>query len=273
MAEFLARREHFDVVGSTNDVVRGWLAEGTPEVCLAIADEQTAGRGREGRTWIAPSDAALLLSLGFRPTWSDAVLVWRIAAIASIAMAEAAEAVAKLPVGTIRLKWPNDLVVETVSGVKKLGGVLGESEGLGTLDPRVVIGLGLNTDWAAAAFPPDLAGSMTSLRELASDRPVSRTGLAEAFVEALRPRIEGLRAPDYEDWFDRDEWAALQVTTGHAIRLEQADGSVTEVHASGVDTDTGALRVEDPDQPGVVHPVLVGEVVHVRLAEAVTGQV
>ena len=69
MTEFIARQERFAVVGSTNDVVRGWLAEGTPEVCLAVADEQTAGRGREGRTWVAPAGGALLLSLGFRPTW------------------------------------------------------------------------------------------------------------------------------------------------------------------------------------------------------------
>ena len=64
---FIARRERFAVVGSTNDVVREWLAGGTPEVCLAVADEQTAGRGREGRTWTAPAGGALLLSLGFRP--------------------------------------------------------------------------------------------------------------------------------------------------------------------------------------------------------------
>ena len=69
MTAFLARREQFDRVGSTNDVVRSWLAAGTAEVCLAIADEQTAGRGRAGRAWLAPPGAGLLLSLGFRPTW------------------------------------------------------------------------------------------------------------------------------------------------------------------------------------------------------------
>src|SRR4249919_1694082 len=69
MTSFLARRESFERVGSTNDVVRGWLADGTPEVCLAVAAEQTAGRGRQGRTWVAPRGAALLLSVGFRPAW------------------------------------------------------------------------------------------------------------------------------------------------------------------------------------------------------------
>ena len=66
---FLTRQERFTTVGSTNDVVRGWLDQGTPEVCLAVADEQTAGRGRDGRTWTAPPGAGLLCSVGFRPTW------------------------------------------------------------------------------------------------------------------------------------------------------------------------------------------------------------
>ena len=73
MGSFLSRRERFDRVGSTNDVVRAWLGEGTPEVCLAVADEQTAGRGREGREWVAPPGRALLLSLGFRPVWLSPV--------------------------------------------------------------------------------------------------------------------------------------------------------------------------------------------------------
>src|SRR6187397_2595423 len=121
MPDFLARQERFALVGSTNDVVRDWLTAGTPEVCLAVADEQSAGRGRDGRTWQAPAGAALLLSLGFRPTWLA-------------------------PERAIRLKWPNDLVAETVglavpvapeapTDIRKLAGVLGETAGLGTDDP------------------------------------------------------------------------------------------------------------------------------------------
>ena len=114
MADFLARQERFASVGSTNDVVRDWLAAGTPEVCLAVADEQTAGRGRDGRSWVAPAGSALLLSLGFRPDWLAPTDTWRLAATTSLAMADAAEEVAGLPDRSLRLKWPNDLVIETV---------------------------------------------------------------------------------------------------------------------------------------------------------------
>lgn len=257
---FLARREHFDRVGSTNDVVRGWLADGTPEVCLAVAGEQTAGRGREGRTWVAPPGAALLLSVGFRPAWLAPKSVWRLAAIASLAMADAAETTAGLATGTVRLKWPNDLVLDGPDGLRKLAGVLGETDGLGTADPRAVIGLGLNTDWDPATFPPELASSMTSLRAV-SRRPVDDDVLLDAFLGGLATSLTDLRA----GWFDGPVWADRQVTTGRTVRLERPDATET-VRATGVDPATGALLVGH-------RQVLVGEITHVRLADPVTEAV
>lgn len=256
---FLSRVERFAVAGSTNDIVRDWLAAGTPEVCLAIAAEQTAGRGREGRTWIAPVGCALLLSLGFRPTWLAPERTWRLVAVGALAMAEAAESVVGLPAGRIRLKWPNDLVIDDAGlGVRKVAGLLGETDGLGTADPRVVVGIGINTDWPAEAFPPPLAGSMTSLREVAGDRLVDQAALEDAFLERLEAGIDALRAGD----FDGSGWAARQVTTGRTIRLERPDAAADPVRATGVDPETGALLIEGGGA------VVVGEISHVRLGDA-----
>lgn len=273
MPDFLARQERFAVVGSTNDVVRGWMADGVPEVCLAVADEQSAGRGREGRTWTAPLGAALLLSLGFRPTWLTPEHVWRLAATVSLAMADAAEEVAGLPDDAIRLKWPNDLVIETIGGavpvapenpteVRKVAGLLGESDGLGTDDPCVVIGLGTNTDWLASAFPPELAGSMTSLREASRGRPIDHVALLDAFLGRLEVRVEALRGGR----FDVADWTRRQITTGRDVTLVAPDGAATMVRALAVDAGTGALVVEDPGAPDGERHVVVGEVRHVRLA-------
>ncbi|HEV8402676.1 MAG TPA: biotin--[acetyl-CoA-carboxylase] ligase [Candidatus Limnocylindrales bacterium] len=263
---FLSRSERFAVVGSTNDVVRDWLAAGTPEVCLAVAGEQTAGRGRDGRAWIASPGAAVLLSVGFRPTWLAPDAVWRLAAIVSLAMAEAAEAVAGLATGTIRLKWPNDLVLVASDGVRKLAGVLGETDGLGAADPRAVIGVGINTGWGAAAFPPDLTGSMTSLTA-ATERPVDDDALVLAFARGLEARTTALRAGS----FDAPTWAGRQVTTGRTIRIERPDRAET-VRATGVDPVTGGLLVDDAAS-GATRAVLVGEVVHVRLADPIAEAV
>ncbi len=270
MNRFLARSQRFPIVGSTNDVVRDWLAEGTPEVCLAIADQQTAGRGREGRAWVAPAGTALLVSLGFRPTWLAPERAWQLAAAASMAMADAAERVAGVAEGTIRLKWPNDLVVESPgTGARKLAGVLGETTGLGTRDPRVIIGLGVNADWAPADFPADLEGTMTSLREVSRGRPVDRIALAAEFVDRLQGRIGALRGGR----FDAAAWTGRQLTTDRVIRIDRPDGTAWTGLALGVDAASGALLVEDPGAPDGRRPVLVGEVAHVRLATASTSAV
>jgi BirA family biotin operon repressor/biotin-[acetyl-CoA-carboxylase] ligase len=260
---FISRQEHFPRVGSTNDVVRGWLADGTPEVCLAVADEQSAGRGREGRTWQAPAGAALLLSLGFRPTWLGPDLVWRLAAVTGLAMAEAAEQVTALPAGTIRLKWPNDLVVEGNDGALKLAGVLGETDGLGTADPRAVVGIGVNADWAATDFPPELASGMTSLREIAGQRSIDRTELLATFTGFLEARVDALRAGR----FDAAGWTARQATTGRTVTIETHGGRREVAAAVDVDPATGALVVEGRD--GSPRSIVSAEVVHLRLAGGV----
>jgi BirA family transcriptional regulator, biotin operon repressor / biotin---[acetyl-CoA-carboxylase] ligase len=261
---FLSRRERFAVVGSTNDVVREWLAEGTPEVCLAVADEQSAGRGREGRTWTAPRGHALLLSLGFRPTWLSPERTWRLAAVASLAMAEAAELVAGLTAGTIRLKWPNDLVVERDGGVLKLAGVLGETDGLGTADPRAVVGIGINADWPRDEFPIEIASSMTSLAAEGTRR-VDETELLEAFLASLEPRVDALRAGA----FDGRAWSDRQATSGREVRLHEHGLEPAAARAVAVDTESGALLVEDPASPDGVRQVFSADVVHVRLEPGV----
>ena len=274
------RHERFGSVGSTNDVVREWLAAGEPEICVAVADEQTAGRGRSGRTWSAPAGRGLLLSLGFRPTWLPPDRVWRLAATVSLAMADAAEEAAGLPVGSIRLKWPNDLVVAVdaagrgldpleaagVNGgatIRKLGGVLGETDGLGTDDPRAVVGIGLNADWPAADFPAVLLATMTSLRAAAGERAIDGAALVDAFLARLEARVAALHGGD----FDAAGWIDRQVTTGRRIDLLLPDGTKDTVVATGVDAVSGALRIADAGKPDTERSIVVGEIVHVRLAE------
>jgi BirA family transcriptional regulator, biotin operon repressor / biotin---[acetyl-CoA-carboxylase] ligase len=263
------RQERFARVGSTNDVVRDWLADGTPEVCLAVADEQTAGRGRVGRAWLAPAGWALLCSLGFRPSWLAPELTWRLAAVVALAMADAAEEVAGLPDRSIRLKWPNDLVVEATGpadprsgALRKLAGVLGETDGLGSADPCAIVGIGINAGWPATEFPAELAGAMTSLHELSGARPIDLAGLLDAFIARLEPRVVALRSGR----FDTDDWLTRQLTTGRDVRLVAADGSDSVLRALGVDGRTGALVVADPAAPGGERSIVSGEVVHVRIA-------
>jgi len=254
-----SRLEWVGRAGSTNDIVRDWLQGGTPEVCVAVADEQTAGRGRNGRTWTSPAGAALLCSLGFRPSWLAPDRAWQLAAIVALAMAEAAEGVSGLDTGTIRLKWPNDLVIEGGDGVAKVAGVLGETDGLGTPDPRAVIGIGINAAWQRADFPPEIAADMTSLAEASRRDDIDRRALLDAFLSVLEPRVRDLQAGR----FDAAAWADRQLTNGRPVRLELPDGGIETVLATGVDGVSGALVVADSD--GRERQVLVGEIRHLRL--------
>lgn len=261
--DFLSRDERFRSVRSTNDIVRAWMTEGTPEVCLAVADEQTAGRGRSGRSWVAPSGTALLLSLGFRPAYVEPDRLWRLAAIVALAMADAAEEAAGLPIGRLRLKWPNDVVVEAArapGGIRKVAGVLGESEGAGTTEVTAVVGIGINNNWRRNEFPTELTDVMTSLREVSRGREVQADALLDAFLVRLEPRLLALR----DGHFDVAGWHDRQVTTGRDIRFELPGGEIRTARAVGVDGATGALLIED--EMGVERELLAGEVVHVRLA-------
>jgi len=262
---FFARQEHFATTTSTNDVVAGWLADGEPEVLLATADEQTEGRGRDGRSWQAKPGDALLLSLGFRPTWLAPDRVWQLAAVTALAMADAAEEVAGLADGAVRLKWPNDLVVELERlvtderRIAKLAGVLGETSGLGSGDPLAVVGIGVNADWRREDFPIDLADTMTSLRDASGGRPIDRVQLLDGFLGRLEMRVEGLRMGH----FALSDWQERQITTGRDVDLLQPDGRRRAVRAVGVDGHSGGLVVDDDGRDRIIHS---GEIVHVRLA-------
>ena len=190
-------------------------------------------------------------------------------------MADAAEEAAGLRDGAIRLKWPNDLVIEAAvpeprggqpaaGSIRKLGGVLGESDGLGTAAPRVVVGIGLNADWPADGFPIELAPSMTSLRVASNGRPIDPNVLLDGFLSHLEARVEALRVGR----FDVGDWAGRQVTTGRQVRLEGHAHVAEECRAVGVDPATGALLVADLRAPGGERAVHAGEVTRIRLADA-----
>jgi biotin-(acetyl-CoA carboxylase) ligase len=203
----------------------------------------------------------------------------------ALAMCDAAEDTAGLPVGAVRLKWPNDLVVEIggpdalLTGeltpeeaaarlrgpieLRKVAGILGETDGLGTERPLVIVGIGINADWDRADFPPDIAHLMSSLREASGGRPIDREALLESFLDHLENRLEALRA----GYFDVGGWTGRQATTGRIVTLQAGDGSAsTPLPALGVDTSSGALVLEDDSEPGGERRVHAGEVIRVRLA-------
>jgi BirA family transcriptional regulator, biotin operon repressor / biotin---[acetyl-CoA-carboxylase] ligase len=253
----ISRLERFEAVESTQSIVRAWLEVGTPEVAIARADVQRAGRGRHGRVWLSPPGAALLLSVGFRPVGLALRHAWRLGAAVALAMADATEAQG-LADGTIRLKWPNDLVADGPDGEpRKLAGVLGEIEGG---EPGecgwAVIGIGVNVDWSARDFPPEYADSMTSLRELLH-RAADRDALFDDFVARLEPRYLELLAGR----FDAAGWSGRQRTTGAELEILAGQERIRG-RGLGVDPESGALLVATG---AGTRRIDSGEVVHCRI--------
>jgi BirA family biotin operon repressor/biotin-[acetyl-CoA-carboxylase] ligase len=256
---FPNRIEPFRAVDSTQHVVRDWLAAGAAEVCVAVADYQTAGRGRYEREWVAPPGAALLLSIGFRPTELAAAHAWRLAAVVALAMRDAAEDVAGLKDGTLWLKWPNDIVADAHDGgIRKVAGVIGESVASGERVGSAVVGIGVNTNWKMTDFPWAIAPTMDSLHELSGKRPIDNEALLQGFLDRLEPRYEALLSGR----FDNGGWSAAQRTTGRTVVVYAGESSVTG-KGVGVDPESGALLVQ-PDFGSIV-AVDSGEVIRCRV--------
>nr|MBN1228163.1 biotin--[acetyl-CoA-carboxylase] ligase [Anaerolineae bacterium] len=167
--------QYYPCVRSSNDAARKLAEHHTPEGTLVITDEQTAGRGRHGRKWLAPAGSSLLMSVVFRPSL-PVEQVNRLVMACGLAVAEGCEAAAGIGVD---IKWPNDLQ----TGGKKLAGILSESTVIGELLEWVIVGIGINVHQVYDKGDP-LAATATSLK-MASGKDIDRAELLGIVLEKL----------------------------------------------------------------------------------------
>ncbi|HYZ78991.1 MAG TPA: biotin--[acetyl-CoA-carboxylase] ligase [Gaiellaceae bacterium] len=154
------------------------LRDDDPEGAVAVADAQTAGRGRLGRRWLAPAGTSLLVSILLRPEVDPA----RLPELSLVAGRACAEAIADVTGLEPKVKFPNDLLL----GGRKVAGILAEaSEG------RVVLGIGVNVTQRPGELPPDARTPATSLA-IETGREIDRGELLLALLDQLERR--------YEDW-------------------------------------------------------------------------
>lgn len=255
-----------DETGSTNADVLALARDGEPEGVVCVADHQTAGRGRQGRTWSAPPAASLLLTVLLRPPARVSAATTMTAAVAL------AEAVHDVGGFDARLKWPNDLIWPGDGSLpdRKLAGILAEADwppGRRTsggwaepgADERVVVavGVGLNVNWPAE-LPGELADRAVAANHVAG-RDLDREQLLIAFLRRLDHHYDVL-AGSGDPSVIRSEWLLRSATLGRRVRVElgadDAEGEAVDVTVDGhlvVETDEGTRRV-----------FAVGDVVHLR---------
>jgi BirA family biotin operon repressor/biotin-[acetyl-CoA-carboxylase] ligase len=249
--------------GSTNTDAMELARQGEPEGIVLVADHQTAGRGRAGRTWTAPPGAGLLLSILLRPPTAVMDLTTMAVAVS------AAAAVGAVAGFSPRVKWPNDLVWPGDGSTpdRKLAGVLAEADwpasasiSAGWKPPAageravVVVGIGLNVSWPSD-LPADLAEIAVAMNHVV-DAPVDREDLLIALLSQLGPRYLALCAGDRAPLLD--EWRARSATLGRRVRVELG---ADDVVGTPVDvTDDGHHVVETLE--GLRRTFAVGDVVH-----------
>lgn len=233
----------FHSVDSTNLVCKRWALEGVPDGSVAIADHQTAGRGRLGRSFQSEAGLGLYLSILWRPGLSPQQLL-PLPALGAVAAARAVEKVCGV---RPQIKWPNDLVLEG----RKIAGILTESVLLGN-DAAVVLGIGINVSHESEDFAGEVRDIAASL-EMVTGKSVSRGALAAALMEQLDTlRAEALTAPaawlaEYRSscltvgrtvqvitGTERRRALALDVDEGYGLHVRWEDGSEEVVRAGEV---------------------------------------
>ena len=244
-------------VGSTNTEALEWAEAGAPEGALVVAEHQTAGRGRWGRTWFASPGAALTFSLVLRPR----VTLERLSLLTTalgLAVAEGVEKVAAVPT---TLKWPNDVNVDS----RKVAGILVETKLTQSNVDAAVAGVGINVGRFGDDVPEDVMEQATSISDALARRGVdacpSRGEVLAAVLQSfehLYPAIEDRRRSD--DLIERA--GARSDVLGRAVTVRLASGSSIAGIATGL-LPTGALEV---DARGVRTSVEAGEIEQLRPA-------
>lgn len=249
---------YHECIESTNTALRDLAMQGACHGTLVVADRQTAGRGRRGRSWESPASKNIYFSLLLRPTFtpdkaSMLTLVMACAVTRGIEQAlqeSASVAAVPLKLSELQIKWPNDILLNQ----KKICGILTELH----MSPEnaneysVIIGVGINVK--AQVFPEELAGKAGSI-EGETGRHISRKQLTKAILSAFEACYEQFEA-------EGDLTALLNEYNGHLINCDNQvkvldpKGEFNGV-ARGISS-TGELLVELPD--GSVTAVYAGEV-------------
>jgi BirA family transcriptional regulator, biotin operon repressor / biotin---[acetyl-CoA-carboxylase] ligase len=221
---------HFRRTGSTNSVARELAAGGAPHGTVVTADEQTAGRGRQGRSWTAPPGAALLYSAILRPLRPHHSLLPLAVALAVCDTAERLR-----PDIECKVKWPNDIHLDG----RKLAGILIEAR---PQDGWAVIGVGLNLTIAPAEFPEELRDRATSL--FPSNSGETPAAVPYADLSGIRNSwttvaVAGALSERLEEWLDADEgavlaaWRGRDALLGREVSWEQGSGVAEGVDERG----------------------------------------
>lgn len=201
---------------------------------ICLAERQTAGRGRRGRTWAACPYRDLMMSIGIEfPQWPA-----HLPTLGLVTALTVAKALEDLGARGLMVKWPNDLVHDHGKVCGVLLDVTGEAHG----PCRVIVGIGVNVS-AKGERGRDIEQLSTDLETIAG-RPLERNGIVARCLDLLLPAFREFPAGGFARY--RDAWRRLDVLRDRRVAVHAADGSVSEGRAAGID-ESGRLKVVGGD--------------------------
>jgi BirA family biotin operon repressor/biotin-[acetyl-CoA-carboxylase] ligase len=241
---WLGRRlDVYRCVDSTNRIAEQLSLAGAPEGTLVLADAQSAGRGRLGRSFFSPGGRSIYLSALLRPREAPEAL-HRYIFVAAVSVASAVRALLP-PNVDVAIKWPNDVQIDG----RKTSGINLPARIEGGRVVSAVLGIGVNVNVREEEFPPELKGIATSL-QIAMGARIDRVGFAQRLIEALERDIDRFRAegfgPVLEAWRKFSRMQGLRVRVGGPGVRREIEGTVEGVDADGallLRTDRGTERV------------------------------
>ena len=233
---------HVVTLPSTNDAAKALARQGAGEGTLVLAEGQSAGRGRLGRTWESPLGTGIYLSLLLRPPLPPAEMP-KITLTTAVAVAAALQTACGVATG---IKWPNDIIYQG----KKLGGILTEMETESDAMSHVIVGVGLNIN--TPVFPAHLQETATSLA--ATGRTYPRLPIIRAFLAAMDGLYGRFLAQDFAAILQ--QWRQRAVMLGKTVVIRR--GEVVHTGVALDVADDGALLLARPD--GGVEKVFSGEI-------------
>jgi BirA family biotin operon repressor/biotin-[acetyl-CoA-carboxylase] ligase len=247
ITEVFGRRDYFyyPSIDSTNRQARILASQGYPEGTVVVADMQTDGRGRRGRSWYSPAGQGIYMSLILRPR-IPLKEISRISLMPAVALAETLQEELGL---AARIKWPNDILINH----KKIAGIL--SEAITDMDgiEFVVIGMGLNINNPESDFPDDFRTDPTSiLTEM--KQPASRVRILQSLLAKLEYHYQLLQKGDFAETLAAGR--RMSMVIGQKVSLETSQGIVT---GRAVDIDENGFLLVD-EGSGVQHTVISGEI-------------
>lgn len=237
---------YFKEIESTNNEAKHLAAAGCPEGTIVIAEKQTGGRGRRGRCWHSPLGEGIYFSIILRPKISPHEAS-RISIMTAVAAAEALKSQTDL---SIKIKWPNDILVNG----KKVGGILAEiSSDMEAID-YVVVGIGLNVNTPRESFPAELREIATSLL-IEQEQSFSRIKILQSLLQFFEYYYSCLQENNFELVLQKlQEFSAIK---GAQVRLDSVKDSITG-QVLYID-DNGFLIIRDGK--GEMHRALSGDVI------------